>query len=82
MTSNRPTNGDIYKLTNDLRKEIKGDIKDVAEQLIALSKIVTDNEIKQAVSSTKIGMLITGITIVVSAVTTILVDRITRKGTL
>lgn len=71
------TNGDIYKLLSDLRLELKGDIGKVADQVSALDKTVSDNEVKQAVSSTKIGMLITGITLTVSAATTVFVEKIT-----
>lgn len=80
MSAKVPSNGDIRDLINDLRLELKGDIKDVASQVMALEKTVTDNEIKQAVSSTKIGMLITGITVVVSGFTTIIIERITGKA--
>lgn len=59
-----------------LRLELKGDIKDVASQVSDLNKVVTENEIKQAVSSTKIGLLITGITILVSGVVTLVVDKV------
>lgn len=76
------TNGDIYKLMNDLRLELKSDIRTVSDQVSDLSKTVSDNEIKQTVSSTKIGMLITSITIVASAITTIIVDKITGRSLL
>lgn len=80
MTAKRhPNNGDIRDLINDLRLELKSDIKDVASQVTALDKIVTDNEVKQAISSTKIGMLITGITIVVSGITSIIIERISGR---
>lgn len=80
MTAKRPTsNGDIRDLINDLRLELKGDIRDVANQVTALDKIVSDNEVKQAISSTKIGMLITGITVVVSGITSIVIERLTGR---
>lgn len=73
------TNADIYSLVDNLRRDIKSDIKDVADQVSALSNKVNDNEIKQAVSSTKIGMIITGITIGMSTITTIIIDRLTGR---
>jgi hypothetical protein len=79
MPKRSASNGDIYKLLSDLRLELKSDIKDVATQVTDLSKTVNDNEVKQAVSSTKIGMLITGITISASAITTIIMDKVTGR---
>lgn len=73
-----PTNGNIRDLLEDLRLEMKSDIKDVATQVAALDKTVQENALKQAVSSTKVGMLITAITLVVSAATTFLINRIVR----
>lgn len=73
------TNGDIYNLMNDLRKELKSDIRDVSSQVEDLRKTVSENEVKQTVSATKLGMLITTITIIASAITTIVVDRITGR---
>lgn len=79
MPKQNATNVDIYNLVDNLRRDIKSDIKDVADQVSALSNKVNDNEVKQAVSSTKIGMIITGITIGMSTLTTILVDKITGR---
>lgn len=76
MTKRAVTNDDIRDLMDKLRLELKGDIKDVASQVSDLNKVVTENEIKQAVSSTKIGLLITGITILVSGVVTLVVDKV------
>lgn len=70
------SNNNIYALVNDLRLELKGDIKGVGDQVAELATTVNENEVKQAVSSTKIGMLITGITLVVSAITTVLINSI------
>lgn len=80
MATRRPaTNDNIRDLMNDMRLELKGDIGKVADQVTKLSQTVNDNEIKQAVSSTKIGMLITGVTIAMSTLTTVVVDKITGK---
>lgn len=77
--SRTTTNGDIYKLMTDLRLELKGDIGAVAKQVSELSETVGNNELKQTVSSTKLGMLITGITVVASAIVTIIVSVIIGK---
>lgn len=81
MTATRrpTTNDNIRDLINDLRLELKSDIKDVASQVTTLSAKVNDNEVKQAVSSTKLGALIAGITITVSGITTVIVDRLTGR---
>lgn len=73
------TNGEIYNLLSSLRLELKSDIKDVADQVTDLNKRVNNNEVKQAVSSTKLGVLITGITIGMSGVTTLIVDKLTGR---
>lgn len=77
------TNADIYDLVdkriNSLRLEIKDDIKDVSKQITDLTTVVNNNSIKQAISSTKLGMLITSIALVVSAMTTIAVDKIVGR---
>lgn len=79
MTAKRPaTNNNIRDLINDVRLELKSDIGKISDKVDGLNKTVTDNEIKQAVSSTKIGMLIAGITILTSAITTIAISRLTR----
>ncbi len=82
MTAKRPTTNDnIRDLLEDLRLEVKADIRGVSDDVKDLRKTVTDNEIKQAVSSTKIGMLITGITLVVSAITTVIMEKLTGRIT-
>ncbi len=63
------TNGDIYKLINDLRLEVKGDLKELTEKV---EKIDT----AQAVSSTKIGMIVAGIALVVSAIVSALISQL------
>lgn len=83
MTPRQPTTNDnIRDLIDNLRLELKGDIKDVSSKVDALDRTVSENALKQAVSSTKIGMLITGITLIVSAVTTVVMEKITGRTTL
>lgn len=77
MARQPTTNDNIRDLLNNLRLELKGDIQGVSDKVESLNKTVNDNELKQAVSSTKLGMLITGITIVASAITTIIMGRLT-----
>ncbi len=68
MTTPR-TNGEIYKLINDLRLEMKGDLEKLTEKV---EKIDT----AQAVSSTKIGMIVAGIALVVSAIVSAVVSQL------
>ena len=77
--SQRTSNEDIYDRLNDLRKEIKADIQNVSDEVTTLRTAVNDNALKQAVSSTKIGLIITGITILVSGIVTILINKITNR---
>lgn len=79
MTAKSTSNGDIRDLIDNLRLELKGDIRDVSNKVDTLDRTVQDNALKQAVSSTKIGMLITGITLVVSAVTTVIMEKLTGR---
>lgn len=71
------SNDNIRDLIDNLRLELKGDIRDVSNKVDTLDRTVSENALKQAVSSTKIGMLITAITLVVSAVTTVIMEKIT-----
>lgn len=70
------TSGDVYRLITDLRLELKSDIKDVAKQVEGLTTTVANNELKQAISTTKLGALITGITILSSGIVTVIVNAI------
>jgi hypothetical protein len=79
MAKRPTTNDNIRDLIDNLRLELKGDIKDVANQVSTLDRTVSENALKQAVSSTQIGMLITGITLVVSAITTVIMEKITGR---
>lgn len=63
-----------------LRLETKGDLKDIYDKIDELDRTVQKNALKQAVSSTKIGMLITGITLSVSAITTVVINLIRGKA--
>jgi hypothetical protein len=81
MPAKHPTTNDNIRDLIDtkfesLRLELKDDIKGVSNDVVALRRDVVNNELKQAVSSTKIGMLITGITIIVSAAITLLINKI------
>lgn len=78
--SDRVSNDQIYQRIEANRLEAKGDIRDVADKLDDLQAIVNRNEVKQAVSSTKLGTLITGITILASAITTLVINLILRKN--
>lgn len=66
------SNDKIYNAINDLRKELKADIKAVDDKV---DKVM----IAQAVDKTKIGTLIAGITIIVSSVCTVVVENIKRS---
>ncbi len=80
MTAKRTTsNGDIRDLIDTLRREIKSDIKDVSDDVAALRREVANNELKQAVSSTKIGMIVAGIAVVASSIWTILLNKMAGK---
>lgn len=81
------TNGDIYSLVDtrvtNLRLENKGDIKDLSDKIDAfykdLSTKIDNLNTKQAVSSTKLGMLITGIAVISSGATTVIISILARK---
>jgi hypothetical protein len=79
----RATNDYIRDLIEDrfdkLRQETKSDLKDIYTKIDDLDKTVSDNALKQAVSSTKIGMLITGITLVVSATVTAFMNKVSGR---
>lgn len=70
------TNNNLRDLIDNriesLRLEMKSDIKELSGKVDALAT-------KQAVSSTKIGMLIAAITIVVSAVTSTIVNTVRSR---
>lgn len=91
MTKGYTTNGDIYELVDNrvdrLRLEVKGDIKnsfdDLTKQIAdlkkvvnSLSQIVNDQKTAQAVNSTKIGLITGGISLIVSAFATMLINRL------
>jgi hypothetical protein len=79
----RPTNNDIYDLVDSrltsLRLETKSDLKEIRDELNALSRTVSDQGKAQAVDSTKIGFIITGVSLVVSSITTVVMEKITGK---
>lgn len=80
MAPRRPTTNDnIRDLLDALRLELKADIQKVSDKVESVDKTVSNNALKQAVSSTKIGFLIAGITIIVSSITTIIIERIAAK---
>lgn len=80
MVVRRPTTNDnIRDLLDALRLELKADIQKVSDKVESVDKTVSNNALKQAVSSTKIGFLIAGITIIVSSITTIIIERIAAK---
>lgn len=69
MTAKRPpTNGDIFSLVNDQRLENKEDLKELSNKIDALAAKVDTIDKAQAVSSTKLGMLVAAISLVVSAI--------------
>lgn len=70
------TNDNIYKLINDLRLELKGDIEAVSTKVDNLNIVVSNNATKQAISTTKLGALITGITVVASGIVSVIVNAI------
>lgn len=78
------TNDKIYELVDMTRRELKSDIIRVetkfdsleAGRLTRLEERVSKGEVIQAVSGTKLALLITGITSLVSAIVTVLVNRI------
>lgn len=55
-----------------LRLELKADLKDINKQL-------TELQIKQAVDTTKLGVLIGGITLVVASSVTVLMNVILKR---
>ncbi len=80
MTPRTPTTIDnIRDLLDKLRLEVKSDIRDVSTKVDGLANKVDNIDRAQAVSSTKVGILITGITVVVSAIVTIIVNRVGNK---
>jgi hypothetical protein len=83
MARRLATNDDIRDLIEtrfeSLRLEVKGDIKNVADQVTTLDKTVQANALKQTVSSTRLGMLITTITVAGSAITTVIFNKITGR---
>lgn len=89
MTKNT-TNADIYELVDNrvdrLRLEVKGDIKssfdDLSKQINDLSKTVSAQGTAQKIDSTKIGLLVTGLTIVVNGVIAFLVNALSNGRTL
>ncbi len=72
LTTNNNLRDLIDNKIDSLRLEVKGDIKGVSDKLDDLS-------IKQSVSSTKIGMLIVGISLVTSGIVTALLDMLRGK---
>lgn len=70
--SKSTSNNDISKAITDLRLEIKDDIKDLSTQ-------VENIRISQAVSSTKIGAIVAGISILVSAMVSAIAAQIRSK---
>lgn len=70
MTARKPTtNNNIRDLIDDLRLEIKSDIKDLSIKVDNIDKA-------QAVSSTKVGMIVAAISLVVSALVSAMVARV------
>lgn len=75
--SRSPTTNDnlrdlIDQKIDSLRLEVKADIKGVSDKL-------DDVAIKQSVSSTKVGMLIVGISLVTSGIVTAILDMLRGK---
>lgn len=70
--ADKTTNGEIFKLINDLRLEVKGDIGKLSDKVDALDTRAT-------VSSTKLGSLSGLVAIVASAITTVIVEKITGR---
>lgn len=68
-----PSNGQIYEAINNLRLELKSDIAGV-------DKKVNDLRVKQAISNTKLAGILSSTSIFVSAVITVVVDKMVRKG--
>lgn len=78
------TNGEIYDLIDrrveNLRRELKTDLKDLATSVEGVKSDVSKLSIAQAISATKIGTLIASISIVVSATVTVLISKLTGKS--
>lgn len=71
--SNKPTTND------NIRDLIDARFDKLSDKIDVLSDRVSKNEVKEAVSSTKIGMLIVGISLVTSGIVTAILDMLRGK---
>lgn len=69
------TNGDIYKLLNDLRMELKGDIQRVETKVDSIATDVNKMKVKDATLSYKVYSLMVAIGTVSSAIIYALAQR-------
>jgi hypothetical protein len=80
------TNDKLYDALNGMRLELKSDINRVetkfdnleAGRLTRLEERVSRGEVRQAINGTKLAVLVGSITLVVSAVVTVILSRMLR----
>lgn len=90
---NNVTNSKLYDYLgrvdaniNSVRLELKGDLNRLeskfdtleAGRLTRLEERVSRGEVRQAINGTKLAVLVAGVTLTISAITTIILDRIIK----
>lgn len=71
---------DVRNQINDQRLETKADIRDLARKVDALANKVDKIDKAQAVDATKIGAIVGGISLVVSAIVSVLIESVRNKA--